>query len=246
MLKPGTLDTVVIEGGVDETDIVVIHYTTGGRARSATGFRIFKDMIGRVNYYRINEENSTRLSADLAIDDTKIYVADISTMPTPSRENNEPGVVMINKERIEYWTITDEYITDFRRGTMGTGVAELHTKGSLVVDKHYRNAVPSSEFVHKLSEIANGTKVSFDLPVVLTTTSDDAVAVFVGGRRSTNWTHNGTTLTFDSAPRTGLAVQIIIKQAATWYELDNPTASLQTLDTPQARFIRDKAAVFDL
>lgn len=246
MLKPGTLDTVVIEGGVDETDIVVIHYTTGGRARSATGFRIFKDMIGRVNYYRINEETSTRLSADLAIDDTKIYVADIATMPTPSRETNEPGVVMINKERIEYWTMGDDYITDLRRGTMGTGVAELHTKGSLVVDKHYRNAVPSSEIVHKASEIANGTKVTFDLPVILTTTAASAVAVFVGGRRSTNWTHNGTTLTFDSAPRTGLAVQIFVKQATTWYELDNPTAGLQTLDTPQARFIRDKAAVFDL
>ena len=245
-LKPGTLDTVVIEGGVTDSDIVVIHYTTGGRARSATGFRIFKDMIGRVNYYRINEENSTRLTEDLAIDDTKIYVYDVSALPAPEREKNKPGVVMINKERIEYWTKGDGYITDFRRGTLGTGVAPLHERGALVVDMDQRNAVPSSELIHKTSEIGNGTKVEFDLPVVLTTMDEEAVAVFVGGRRSTDWTHNGTKLTFNSAPRAGLAVHIVIKQAKTWYDLDNPTASLQTLDTAQARFIRDKAAVFDL
>ena len=39
---------------------------------------------------------------------------------------------MINKERIEYWTKGDGYITDFRRGTLGTGVKDTHIEGTTV------------------------------------------------------------------------------------------------------------------
>jgi hypothetical protein len=43
-----------------------------------------------------------------------------------------------------------------------------------------------------------------------------------------------------------MTIHIIIKQGKTWYDLADGVTSLQNLNTPQARFIRDKAAVFDL
>ena len=246
ILKSGSLTNITIAGGVSESDVVVVHYTTGGRARAATGFRVFKDMIGRVNYYRINEENSTRLSQSLEIDDTKIYVYNIDALPDPDIDANKPGVIMINKERIEYWTKTDTYITDLRRGTHGTGASALHTKGELVIDKHYRNAVPSTDLVHKIAFASDGVTTQFALPVSLPVTTVSAVTVYVGGRRNTSWTQDGAKITFATAPRTGMTIHIVIKQGKTWYDLADGVTSLQNLNTPQARFIRDKAAVFDL
>jgi hypothetical protein len=203
-------------------------------------------MIGRVNYYRINEENSTRLSQSLEIDDTRIYVYNLDALPEPDIDNNKPGVIMINKERIEYWTKTDTYITDLRRGTHGTGASSVHAKGELVIDKHYRNAVPSTDLAHKIAYASDGVTREFALPVTLPVTTASAVSVYVGGRRNTSWTQDGAKITFVTAPRTGMTIHIIIKQGKTWYDLADGVTSLQNLNTPQARFIRDKAAVFDL
>ena len=246
VMKNGTLDTLVIAGGVETTDVVTVHYTTGGRARAATGFRVFKDMIGRVGYYRIAEEYSSRLSRELAIDDTKLYVYDVDALPGADRETNQPGVIMVGKERIEYWTKGDGYVTDLRRGTLGTGAPAQHPRNTLVVDKSKRNLIPSTETVHKIGHDADGATTEFALPVVLDVVTATAVQVFVGGRRATNWTHDGTNVTFATAPRAGQRVHVVVKQGETWYDLDNPTLGLQTIDKSAARFIRDKAAVFDL
>jgi hypothetical protein len=53
----GTRDLINIPNGMTALDTVVVHYFSGSLAKSATGFRIFKDMLGQINYYRIAAEN---------------------------------------------------------------------------------------------------------------------------------------------------------------------------------------------
>ena len=67
------------------------------------GFRIFDDLIGTVNYYRISGVATTTLRSNLNLLDTTIQVTNAELLPNPDRLHQLPGVVFINGERIVYW-----------------------------------------------------------------------------------------------------------------------------------------------
>ena len=71
--------------------------------QDALSFRIFDDMNQNIGYYRIANQNVTTLTADLALTDTVIHVADATALPLPDRYLGSPGVVFINGEKITYW-----------------------------------------------------------------------------------------------------------------------------------------------
>lgn len=87
-------------------------------------------------YYRISGEATTTLAQDLAYNDTEISVVDATNLYQPYAPDNTPGVVFINGERIVYWNInySTNKLSQLVRGTQGTGIAQLHTAGSLVSD----------------------------------------------------------------------------------------------------------------
>ena len=114
---------------------------------SATvGFRIFKDMLGGYNYYRICDDESTIVTQDVSVNDTKIYVEDASKLPYAEPGGRYPGTVFIGNERITYWEINtqDNYITGLRRGTRGTRHALIHRTGVAVIDASEENRMPAT------------------------------------------------------------------------------------------------------
>jgi hypothetical protein len=73
-------------------------YDTG-----ALGFRIFANMAGQYTHLRIANANTTTLTTNLAMTDNTVYVSNALTLPTPNITLNNPGVVIINGEKIIYW-----------------------------------------------------------------------------------------------------------------------------------------------
>ena len=89
---------------ITASDRLDVMYFALESAVSATGFRIFKDMMNRTFYKRISKTATTELVDDLTDTINTIQVKDGTVLPEPDASNNMPGVVFIDKERIEYFT----------------------------------------------------------------------------------------------------------------------------------------------
>jgi len=113
---------------------------------TATGMRIFKNMTNNYSYLRLTE--TTTLSQDLNMTDTVIHIDNVSNLADPNAELGYPGVLFVNGERIEYYTIDRVHntITNFRRGTQGTGVPDTHESGSIIEDGSRNQIVPDAAF----------------------------------------------------------------------------------------------------
>ena len=70
---------------------------------SGLDYRLFNNMTGNVQSYRIAKANVTTLSSNLHLTDSTISVVNASILPLPSIAQNTPGVVFINGEKITYW-----------------------------------------------------------------------------------------------------------------------------------------------
>lgn len=96
------------------------------------GFRIFKDMLGRTHYKRLNQENSYVLQSPLNYYDNTIYLESVEGLYIPNRSKNLPGVLFVEGERVEYFEIKNNTVTQLRRGTLGTGVKNVYEEGTRV------------------------------------------------------------------------------------------------------------------
>jgi hypothetical protein len=166
-----------------ETDVYGLMTFGSNTVRTPISFMQFKDMLNRVTYKRISPNRTTELSRDLLASDKEILVADASKIGEPDKQSNNPGVVYINGERIEYFVKVSNKLTQLRRGTLGTGVPKKHLRGTTV------NDIGPSETVPYNDETIVWTKetVTFDdstntliLPFV---PNQNNVEVFVGTKR---------------------------------------------------------------
>jgi hypothetical protein len=131
--KLSSADTVVIMSVVDQTSEKLI------------GYRIFHDNLGRTHYKRISQQHSTQLAADLLPTDSFITVEDSSVLTPPNHSRNRPGVILIDGERIEFFKLEGNKLSWLRRGTLGTGVKNLHKESSVVVDQGPSQNIPLTE-----------------------------------------------------------------------------------------------------
>jgi len=125
--------------------LIVTHITENTMAPS-TGFRIFQDMNGNVEYLRLCKDATTTTVLPALPTDTKIYVNDASVLPYVEPTSEYPGVVFIGGERITYWEVnlTENYITGLRRATNGTAMVQRLTEGFLVVDGGKDQLLPAT------------------------------------------------------------------------------------------------------
>ena len=250
-LQPGTRDIINVVGGISDSDTIVVHYFAGSATDYMIGFRIFKDMLGRLNYYRIAQENSAVVAQAVTETDNTIYFEDVTGLQTPTA--TKPGVIMLGKERIEYRTLGMDNISNLRRGTHGTSV-QTHDIGDLATDIGSRNLLPPSDIAKNTTAITDGSTASYALPVLLDTSihSTDSIQVYLGGRKVTSgYTVDDTAgnydqVTFDVTPKAGMRVVILVKQAANWYDISQPDLWLGDTNTIWAKFIREKRTVLDL
>jgi hypothetical protein len=104
-------NTITVSGKtITSSDRLDVMYFALESATGATGFRIFKDMMNRTFYKRISKTATTKLTLDMTAGTQTITVEDASVLPTPSASSNTPGVVFIDKERIEYFTKSGEHV----------------------------------------------------------------------------------------------------------------------------------------
>lgn len=142
------------------TDLIEVIVFSSETTRSAFGYRIFKDMTNRVIYKRIDDATSTTLSVALNSFDAKITVTDASRLITPNAQKNEAGVVLIDKERIEYLKKTGNILSQLRRGTLGTGIKSQHSAGTRVRDQSSVNTVPYKDEVQTVEAVSDGYSIA--------------------------------------------------------------------------------------
>lgn len=217
-----------------------------------TGFRIFKDMTGETQYYRITTDTTTQTTiAVVGPYDNIIPLVSTVGLHIPDRTTNDPGIVMIDGERIEYWTMDATSISDLRRGTGGTAGA-THAVGAYVTSISSENLIPACDIDRVATYTTDGSTTLFDLPVDLAPTTDvSTIRVYLGGKRiydgysilaiDPTLLPSYYAISFVTAPKTGLELKIVVKQSETWYNLASPN-TLRNTSTLWADFMNDSPA----
>lgn len=215
-------------------------------------------MLNRTFYKRISKSQTTKLTADLTDESTEIKVTDASVLSTPADivsddgstiVTRKPGVIMIDKERIEYFTKTGNTLGQIRRGTLGTGIKD-HSSGADVVDFGGNQTVPYADTIYTKTHTGDGSSVAFATNITADSASE--LDIFIGGRRLLLTSEDGSTInyqvdgstanvTLTTAPASGTEVKIIQKTGNVWYDAGSSTAAngkgLQKATTNQAKFI---------
>ena len=248
-----TGNTITVFGKtITATDRLDVMYFALESAASATGFRIFKDMLNRTFYKRISKTSTTELVDDLTDTINTMQVKDGTALPEPSASNNMPGVVFIDKERIEYFTKSGNTLGQLRRGTLGTGIKD-HSDGTLVVDASGTQTIPYADTVYTNTFTGDGSTVIFALSQAPSSASE--LDIFIGGQRllltsedgsTINYSVDGSTtaVTLSLAPADATQVKILHKRGQVWYTaLDGNPADgkgLQASTSQQAKFIANE------
>lgn len=128
---------------IDTSDIVTITLKTENTVPDGINFQVFHDMNDTKTIYRCGDPSTALTTKSIDFNDERIYVDDVSKLPTPDMANGTWGYVMIDGERIAYREIntSKNYIHDLRRGVHGTAIAS-HAVGSKVIN------MSSNEYVN--------------------------------------------------------------------------------------------------
>jgi hypothetical protein len=265
-----TGNTITVVGKtITTSDRLDVMYFALERAVGATGYRIFKDMMNRTFYKRISKTHTTELTQTLSVDDETITVADGSVLANPQTvigldgstvSTIIPGVVFIGKERIEYFTKTNNLLGQIKRGTLGTGVKE-HGSGTAVVDASGTQTIPYVDTVYTNTFTGDGSTIAFTLSQTPSFSQSGPYAnkpdldIFIGGQRllwesedgsTINYSVDGSTnvVTLSTAPADAVQIKILHKRGQVWYTANdgNPAdgKGLQGSTTQQAQFIAEE------
>jgi hypothetical protein len=238
------------------TDTVEVIAFTNTVVTESFGYMQFKDMLNRVHYKRLNKDKTTLLAQGLRQFDKEIIVEDSSVLDEPIPSRNIPGIIELNGERIEYFTKIGNVLGQLRRGTLGTGIPELHYSGLLIQNLGPSETIPYKDTMLVKTAISDGTSNEIILPYVPNTNN---VEVFVGGYRlkksdyiiynNTEFPYSpegneilpaefsvtGTTiLKLTTVPRAGVKTVIVKKQGKLWNDIGK---RLATSDNPVANFV---------
>jgi len=148
------------------------------------GFRIFRDILGRTHYKRLNEENVFSLKDPLNYYDTRIVLeGGADNLYRPSKGSGLPGVVWIDGERIEYYDIKGSTLLQLRRGTLGTGVINYCAAGTRVLGQGPNETIEYSDTTYEQEIIADGSSSATEYTLDFTPSSANEIDVFLGGKR---------------------------------------------------------------
>ena len=163
-----------------------------------SAFEIHQDMLNNTYFTRYSSDG-IKLAEDLNYYDRQVIVTDASQLTDPIKNRNIPGVIYIGSERIEYLEKQNNVLSQLRRGSLGTPIAELHLAESQIIDVSYSERLPYIEKQEKLKFDSDGTSVLIGplgfIPEKSTINDEyvetipeeygicNELEVFVGGRR---------------------------------------------------------------
>jgi len=190
----------VVYLGTDSTfsDKIKIVLFSSDIYRSPSAFEIHKDMLNVYHYNRF-ARGEVYLTSALNYFDTTITVTDSSQLTDPIVSRNVPGVISVNGERIEYMSKIGNVLSQLRRGSQGTAIAETYAEGTVVVDVGYEEILPYNETQNRTDFVSDGSSLligPLDIVPVQGTRNVwyrdtipstygacDQLEVFAGGRR---------------------------------------------------------------
>jgi hypothetical protein len=237
-------DTLELYNQPTENDVIDVIQFGATPITDKFGFRMFKDMLNRVHYKRLNQDNSYVLSNPLNYYDIGISLENTVGMFIPDKVKNIPGVLFIDGERIEYFEINGNQVQQLRRGTLGTGVKETHSEGTRAFGAGPDENINYTDTTINQSVISDG---STDIVLDYTPDSINEIEVYVAGHKlrksaikrynpalqqdspegnetiDAEFTLDGNTVVFnidrtDPLPKTGERVSIIRKVGKVWNE----------------------------
>jgi len=130
IINPDKISLTLLFEPTTEDVFDIITYNSNKTTR--VSYMQFKDMLNRFQYKNLNYDQRTELTQDFYITDDVIYLKNTDNFDIPDIKKNKPGVIDINGERIEYFKIHDNTLSQIRRGTMGTGAVNLYESGTEV------------------------------------------------------------------------------------------------------------------
>jgi len=162
-------------------DVVQVIHFAADKSTERFGYRMFKDMLNRTHYKRLNKEKTFVLAEDLNISDKSIQLTDATNITIPSTELNIPGVLFIEGERIEYFKVEGNTLSQLRRGTLGTGAKVTYVVGTELMDQSRSESLPYTDEMVSLIKLEDeSTQIVLDW---MPTYGVDEFEVFVAGRR---------------------------------------------------------------
>ena len=244
---------------ITSSDRVDVLYFSVPSSTKQTGFRLFKDMLNRQFYKRIAKSGTTTLAKDLKEGDTTITVADGSVLGDADGTTQLPGVIFIDKERIEFFQKSSNVLSQIRRGTLGTGI-KAHIGGTKVVDASGKSTVPYSDTIYTNTYVSDGSTVSFATtitpsvaPAGSTEPGKPDLDIFIGGQRllwesedgsTKNFSISGSNVVLSNPVPANQQIKILMKKGQVWYTKGSSTASdgkgLNQSTTTAARFIAEE------
>ncbi len=168
------------------------------------GYRIFKDFFERDHFKRLSKDHTTFLLEHVTLSDTEIKVFESSKLSPHNRAKNIPGVILVDRERIEFFSQDYNDLGDLRRGTLGTSPAIEYDFGTKVIDQGIFQTIPYYESVYHYSTLTLNSSTytipfhNLNIPafnnsnsidnygITLTTSTNilpiDQVSVYYGGK----------------------------------------------------------------
>jgi hypothetical protein len=124
--------------------------------RLPSAYEIHKDMLNIFHFSRFSK-GTVALAAALNYYDTAISVTDATELTIPLPQKNQPGIVYISGERIEYLTKQGNVLGQLRRGTQGTAIGEVYDIGTAVINISYEDRIPYNETQERTDFVSDGS-----------------------------------------------------------------------------------------
>lgn len=128
----------------NNSEILVTTIQQPETANKVYGYRIFNDMFDRTHYKRLSAFHSTFLTKDLEFTSNTISVYEEERLSPMNAAKNVPGVVLIDRERIEFFGRDGDELSQLRRGTLGTSPSLIVDANTKVIDQGILQTIPGA------------------------------------------------------------------------------------------------------
>jgi hypothetical protein len=152
--------------GTPNKSVIITTFNSTNLASTILGYRIFTDIFNRTHFKRLSKSSTTYLTRSLSFTDTEIHVADAGVFTPPNVQKNVPGVIIINGERIEFFTIVNNVLGQLRRSTLGTAPCFNNEVGTRVIDQSPSQTIPFGENIYRQSQLTLSTTTTYTISTV--------------------------------------------------------------------------------
>jgi hypothetical protein len=197
------------------------------------GYRLFLDNLGRTTYKRISAANSTQLATTLTSTATSIELVNASVLTPPDFSKFIPGVIIINGERIQFYNITGNTLTQLVRGSLGTGIRDSYPAGTTVLDQgSYQTLYVEDAQQEWMTNVTNTTTLHYNISsLTVKNSTSTAYDVYYQGRLlrkpGTVFTLTNTAFAYDSNETNAEGTQSNVTLSGE-YSISNGTLILNT------------------